>query len=106
GGAHRALAPGVRAFHDFQSLVSEPWDGPSALAFADGRYVGAALDRNGFRPARYVATGDGLVAGASAVGIPSVDEHDIIHRGRLGPGEMIVVDLERGAVMDTNQIRR
>jgi glutamate synthase domain-containing protein 2/glutamate synthase domain-containing protein 1/glutamate synthase domain-containing protein 3 len=102
----RDLAPDVRAFHEFQSLVSEPWDGPSALAFADGRYVGAALDRNGFRPARIVRTASGLVAVASEAGILDASEHEIVHRGRLGPGEMLMVDLDRGAVMDTSDIRR
>jgi glutamate synthase domain-containing protein 2/glutamate synthase domain-containing protein 1/glutamate synthase domain-containing protein 3 len=102
----RDLAPDVRAFHEFQSLLSEPWDGPSALAFADGRFVGAALDRNGFRPARFVRTAADLVAVASEVGILDASEHDIVHRGRLGPGDLMMVDLDRGAVLETNDIRR
>jgi glutamate synthase domain-containing protein 2/glutamate synthase domain-containing protein 1/glutamate synthase domain-containing protein 3 len=102
----RDLAPDVRAFHEFQSLLSEPWDGPSALAFADGRFVGAALDRNGFRPARFVRTASGLVAVASEVGILDASEHEIVHRGRLGPGDMLMVDLDRGAVLETNDIIR
>ena len=102
----RDLPPDVRAFYEFQSLVSEPWDGPSALVFADGRYVGAALDRNGFRPARVVSTADDLIAVASEVGVLPADEHEIVNRARLGPGDMIVVDVERGAVMGTNEIRR
>src|SRR3954447_287896 len=102
----RALPPDVRAFYEFQSLLSEPWDGPSALVFADGRYVGAALDRNGFRPARIVHTADDLVAVASEVGVLRADEHEIVNRDRLGPGDMIVVDIERGTVMGTNEIRR
>ena len=102
----REMPPDVRAFYEFQSLVSEPWDGPSALVFADGRYVGAALDRNGFRPARVVSTADDLIAVASEVGVLPADEHEIVNRGRLGPGDMIVVDVERGSVMGTNEIRR
>ena len=102
----RDLPPDVRAFYEFQSLVSEPWDGPSALVFADGRYVGAALDRNGFRPARIVSTADDLIAVASEVGVLPADEHEIVNRGRLGPGDMVVVDVERGSVMGTNEIRR
>jgi glutamate synthase domain-containing protein 1 len=102
----RDLPPDVRAFYEFQSLVSEPWDGPSAVVFADGRYVGAALDRNGFRPARVVSTADDLIAVASEVGVLPADEHDIVNRGRLGPGDMIVVDVDRGSVMGTNEIRR
>ncbi|HYM24707.1 MAG TPA: glutamate synthase central domain-containing protein, partial [Vicinamibacterales bacterium] len=100
-----SLTPEVRAFHQFQSLVSEPWDGPSALVFADGRFVGAALDRNGFRPARVVKTADGVVALASEVGVLS-ERHEIVDRGRLGPGGMLIVDLERGRVLQTAQIRR
>src|SRR4051812_6497706 len=102
----RDLPPDVRAFYEFQSLLSEPWDGPSALVFADGRCVGAALDRNGFRPARIVHTADNLVAVASEVGVLRADEHEIVNRDRLGPGDMIVVDIERGTVMGTNEIRR
>jgi glutamate synthase (ferredoxin) len=102
----RDLPPDVRAFYEFQSLLSEPWDGPSALVFADGRCVGAALDRNGFRPARIVHTADNLVAVASEVGVLRADEHEIVNRDRLGPGDMIVVDVERGTVTGTNEIRR
>src|SRR5262245_51336660 len=102
----RDLAPDVRAFHEFQSLVSEPWDGPSALAFADGRFVGAALDRNGFRPARVVRTAADVIAVASEAGVLAASEHDIVDRDRLGPGDMLIVDLDRGAVMGTNEIRR
>ena len=102
----RDLPPDVRAFYEFQSLLSEPWDGPSALVFADGRYVGAALDRNGFRPARVVTTAGDLIAVASEVGVLPADEHEIVNRARLGPGDMIVVDVERGSVMGTNEIRR
>ncbi len=99
------LSPAVRAFHEFQSLLSEPCDGPSALVFADGRIVGAALDRNGFRPARYVRTAAGLVALASEVGVLAASEHDIVDRGRLGPGECLVVDLRRGTLLNTAAIR-
>ena len=102
----RDVPPDVRAFYEFQSLVSEPWDGPSALVFADGRYVGAALDRNGFRPARLVTTADGLIALSSEVGILPADEHEIVSRGRLGPGDMFLVDLERHRTFDTEAIRR
>jgi glutamate synthase domain-containing protein 2/glutamate synthase domain-containing protein 1/glutamate synthase domain-containing protein 3 len=102
----RDLPPDVRAFYEFQSLVGEPWDGPSALVFADGRYVGAALDRNGFRPARYVTTADGYVAVASEVGVLPATEHEILDRGRLGPGDMMLVDVERHRVWHTQDIRR
>src|SRR3954447_5846311 len=102
----RDLPPDVRAFYEFQSLLSEPWDGPSALVFADGRYVGAALDRNGFRPARIVSTAGDLIAVASEAGVLPADEHEIVNRARLGPGDMIMVDVERGSIAGTNEIRR
>jgi hypothetical protein len=102
----RGVPPAVQAFHEFQSLMSEPWDGPSALFFADGRYVGAALDRNGFRPARAVRTAAGLVSVSSEVGVLPASEHDIVDRDRLGPGDMLMVDLDHGTVLGTNEIRR
>src|SRR5436190_5753086 len=99
------LAPEVRAFYEFQSLMSEPWDGPAALIFSDGRHVGAAMDRNGFRPARVVTTRDGVVALASETGILS-DDHEIVDRGRLGPGEMLIVDMQRRRVSRTAETPR
>ncbi len=102
----RDLAGETRAFFEFQSLVSEPWDGPAALVFSDGRQVGAALDRNGFRPARVVRTIDGLVAVASEVGILDRPSDAIADRSRLGPGQMVVVDLARRTVLGTAVLRR
>jgi len=96
---------GVRAFWEYQSLMSEPWDGPSALVFADGRHVGAALDRNGFRPMRIVSTDDDLLAAASEVGVLPDDDHEIVERTRLGPGEMIIVDLVSGGATRSGEIR-
>ncbi|HEU5315289.1 MAG TPA: glutamate synthase large subunit [Chloroflexota bacterium] len=81
-----------RAFYEYHACLIEPWDGPAALAFTDGRIVGATLDRNGLRPARYVITRDGLVVMGSEVGIVELDEAEIVEKGRLGPGEMIAVD--------------
>src|SRR5205814_5718819 len=101
----RDMPPDVRAFYEFQSLVSEPWDGPSALIFADGRFVGAALDRNGFRPARVVRTAAHLIAVASEVGVLAASEHEIIDRDRLGPGDIVMVDLDRGVSLGTNESR-
>src|SRR5438128_708187 len=95
----------VRGFYEYQSLAGEPWDGPAALVFADGRQVGAALDRNGFRPLRIASTADGLMAVASEVGVLPDEEHDIVDRRRLGPGEMIIVDLASGTSIGTSEIR-
>src|SRR5262249_30219457 len=94
------LAPEVRDFFAYQACLMEPWDGPAFLAFSDGRVVGAALDRNGLRPARYAVTVDGLVLAASEVGVLDVEEDRILYRGRLGPGDVVAVDLAAGRFLD------
>jgi glutamate synthase domain-containing protein 2/glutamate synthase domain-containing protein 1/glutamate synthase domain-containing protein 3 len=96
----------VRAFFEYQSCVMEPWDGPALLVFTDGRIVAAALDRNGLRPARTAVTLDGLVLVASEVGVLDVDEERILHRGRLGPGDMVAVDLAARRFLDREAIHR
>ena len=86
------MSPALRAFYQYHACLMEPWDGPAALTFSDGRVVGTALDRNGLRPARYIVTDDGLVISGSEVGAVAVDERRIVHKGKLGPGQMIAVD--------------
>ena len=86
------MDPARRAFYEYHACMIEPWDGPSALAFSDGRIVAATLDRNGLRPARYVITTDGLMVMASEAGVVEIDETRVAEKGRLGPGEMIAVD--------------
>jgi glutamate synthase (ferredoxin) len=93
------LEPSVRDFHRFHAGLVEPWDGPAGVVFTDGRVVGAALDRNGLRPLRYVVAGD-LVCCASEAGVFDVPAGTSARRGRLGPGEMLVVDPERGLEQD------
>ncbi|MER3397917.1 MAG: glutamate synthase large subunit [Chloroflexota bacterium] len=93
------LDPEWRAFYDFHAGLMEPWDGPAAIAFADGRYVGAILDRNGLRPLRYQVLKDGLVVAASEVGVIEVDPARVEYRGRLGPGDIIAVDLAAGRLL-------
>ena len=83
----------------------EPWDGPAALAFSDGRFVGAALDRNGLRPARYTLTSHGLLILASEAGVVPCDAHDVVEQGRLGPGQMIAVDLKHGVLLRNAEIK-
>jgi glutamate synthase (ferredoxin) len=80
----------------------DTWEGPALVAFSDGRTVGASLDRNGLRPARYLVTSNGLVLVASEAGVLDVDEADVLHRGRIGPGGMLAVDLERGRLIDSD----
>ncbi len=82
------------SFLKYHMDSAEPWDGPAALAFSDGRFVGAALDRNGLRPSRFAVTRGGLVVAGSEVGLVDLDPEEVTHSGRLGPGEMLLVDLE------------
>jgi len=93
------LDPSVRDFYRFQSTRYEPWDGPAALAFSDGVIAGAALDRNGLRPLRYQLTDDGLVVAASEAGVVPLDPARVIERGRLGPGQLILVDTSDGSIL-------
>ena len=85
-----------RAFYEYHAALMEPWDGPAAIAFSDGRQIGATLDRNGLRPARYLVTDDGLVIMASEVGVLPVPEEKIVKKWRLQPGKMLLIDLEQG----------
>ena len=87
-------------FLRYHSACAEPWDGPAAIAYTDGRVVGAALDRNGLRPCRFAITSDGLVVAGSEAGLVDLDPEKVIESGRLGPGQMLVVDLEAGKVYD------
>ena len=87
-------------FLRYHSACAEPWDGPAAIAFTDGRIVGAALDRNGLRPSRYAITSSGLVVAGSEAGLVDLDPNEIIESGRLGPGQMLAVDLVEHRVYD------
>ncbi len=95
----------VRAFYRFHECLTEPWDGPAALAFTDGTIVGAALDRNGLRPARYKITDDGRIILASEVGVLELDDRHVIEKGRLGPGQMLVVDTTTGAIKRDDDVK-
>ncbi len=96
----------VQAFYRYHAPIMEPWDGPAALAFSDGRVVGAALDRNGLRPSRYKVTEEGLVVACSEVGAISLDDYRIVEKGRLGPGQIIAVDVERHVLLHDAQVKR
>ena len=98
------LDPEVRGFYRYHACLVEPWDGPAALAFFDGQVIGMALDRNGLRPARYTITRDGLVIAGSEVGVLPLAPGRILERGRLGPGQMIAVDLRQGTVQHHAEI--
>src|SRR5713101_8042310 len=94
-----------QAWCEYHAGMMEPWDGPAALAFSDGRFVGAALDRNGLRPARYTLTSHGLLILASEAGVVPCDANEVVENGRLGPGEMIAVDLEHGVLLRNAEIK-
>ncbi len=91
--------PEIQAFYEYSACTQEPWDGPALLVFSDGRYVGATLDRNGLRPARYCITNDGFVVMGSEAGVVELQEDQIIEKGRLGPGQMLAVDLENARLL-------
>src|SRR5579859_440085 len=93
------LSAPVRDFYRYQSIRFEPWDGPAALAFSDGVVVGAALDRNGLRPLRWQRTADGMVVAASEAGVVTLAPESVVERGRLGPGQMLLVDTRDGSVL-------
>lgn len=98
------LDPDVRAFYEFFDCQMEPWDGPAAIVLTDGRYAACCLDRNGLRPARYVITKDRHFTVASEIGIYDYDEKDVVRKGRLGPGEMLAVDLVNGVLLENDDI--
>ena len=100
------MPPELRGFYDYAASLTEPWDGPAAVAFTDGRIVGAALDRNGLRPARYAVTNDGLVVVASEAGVINLAPDMVVQKGRLGPGQMIAVDTELGVLLTNDEIKR
>jgi len=94
-----------RAFYEYHAALMEPWDGPAAVCFTDGRQIGATLDRNGLRPARYVVTEDDLVIMASEVGVLPVPDDKIVKKWRLQPGKMLLIDLEQGRIIDDAEIK-
>jgi len=93
------MHPALRSFYEYHAGLMEPWDGPAALAFSDGVIAGSALDRNGLRPCRYKITRDNVVVAASEVGVVDLEPADVVESGRLGPGELLVVDTLRNVVL-------
>jgi glutamate synthase domain-containing protein 2/glutamate synthase domain-containing protein 1/glutamate synthase domain-containing protein 3 len=96
----------LQAFYDFHSTLMEPWDGPAALVFSDGRVAAAALDRNGLRPQRFWVTADGLVVLGSETGIVELPDEEIVRKGRLGPGEILAVDTAGHGLLENDEIKR
>ncbi|WP_234494495.1 glutamate synthase large subunit [Vibrio maritimus] len=101
---HPDMDPDLRAFYDFNSKHMEPWDGPAGIVLSDGRYAACNLDRNGLRPARYVITKDNLITLASEVGIWDYAPDEVAEKGRVGPGELLVVDTQEGELWHSDDI--
>jgi glutamate synthase (NADPH/NADH) large chain len=102
---HAEMDAARRAFYEFHSMFTEPWDGPASITFTDGTLIGAVLDRNGLRPSRYWVTDDGLVVLASEVGVLDIEPSKVVRKGRLQPGRMFLVDTEHGRIVDDEEIK-
>jgi glutamate synthase (NADPH/NADH) large chain len=103
---HPTMSAEKRAFYEYHASLMEPWDGPAAVAFTDGRVIGATLDRNGLRPARYLVTKDGLLLMASEAGVLPFRPDEIEYKGRLQPGKMLLVDLEQRRLVPDKEIKQ
>ncbi len=103
---HESMSPEKRAFYEYQSCLMEPWDGPASIAFTDGTRVGATLDRNGLRPARYYVTRDDLVVMASEVGVLDVPPERVLQKGRLQPGRMFLVDTAEKRIVSDDELKQ
>ncbi len=102
---HELMDTRRRAFYEYHAAMLEPWDGPAAMVFTDGKQIGATLDRNGLRPARYIVTDDDLVVMASESGVLPVPESKIVKKWRLQPGKMFLIDLEQGRIIDDEALK-
>jgi glutamate synthase (NADPH) large chain len=102
---HELMDPRRRAFYEYHAAMLEPWDGPAAMVFTDGKQIGATLDRNGLRPARYVVTDDDLVVLASESGVLPFSENTIVKKWRLQPGKMFLIDLEQGRIVEDEELK-
>jgi glutamate synthase (NADPH/NADH) large chain len=102
---HPTMDESKRAFYEYHSCLMEPWDGPASIAFTDGTYIGAVLDRNGLRPSRYYITNDDKCIMASEVGVVHVDPATVIHKGRLQPGRIFLIDFEAGRMIPDEEIK-
>ncbi|ADL54219.1 Glutamate synthase (ferredoxin) [Gallionella capsiferriformans ES-2] len=94
-----------RAFYEYHAALMEPWDGPAAVAFTDGKMIGATLDRNGLRPARYLITDDDVVLLASEMGVLNIPQHKVVKKWRLQPGRMFLIDMEAGRIIDDSELK-
>ena len=102
---HETMSPEKRAFYEYHSCLMEPWDGPAAMVFTDGKQIAAVLDRNGLRPARYYVTKDDLIVLASEVGVLDIPAKDVVQKERLHPGRMLLVDLQEQRIVSDDEVK-
>src|SRR5690606_13654583 len=102
---NQLMSPERKAFYEYHAALMEPWDGPAAVAFTDGKQIGATLDRNGLRPARYLVTDDDRVILASEAGTLPVKEESMIKKWRLQPGKMLLIDMEEGRIISDEEVK-
>lgn len=99
------ISEDLKAFYEYHSILMEPWDGPAALLFSDGRYAGGMLDRNGLRPARYLITKHDMMVVASEVGVMDFEPNEIKEKGRLQPGKILLIDTEKGEIYYDSELK-
>ncbi len=102
---HGTMTDEKKAFYEYHSMLSEPWDGPASIPFTDGKCIGAVLDRNGLRPSRYWVTKDGFVVMSSETGVIEIEAENVLSKGRLEPGRMFLVDTDKGRIVDDTEIK-
>ncbi len=102
---HATMADEKKAFYEYHACMMEPWDGPASLAFTDGKWLGAMLDRNGLRPSRYTVTRDGIVVMGSETGVLDIEPAAVLRKGRLQPGRMFLIDMEEGRLIEDEEIK-
>lgn len=102
---HNSMSKSKKAFYNYNSCIMEPWDGPASIPFTDGKFIGALLDRNGLRPSRYTVTKDGYVIMSSETGVVDIKPDNILTHGRLEPGKIFLVDMEKGRIVNDDEIK-
>lgn len=102
---HETMSDAKKAFYEYHSCLMEPWDGPASIAFSDGKWVGAVLDRNGLRPSRYTVTNDGTVVMGSETGVLDIAAGNVKQKGRLQPGRMFLIDMDQGRIVEDEEIK-
>ena len=100
------IPPELKAFYEYHACVMEPWDGPASMVFCDGRFVGGTLDRNGLRPSRYTVTRDDLIVMASETGVQDFSSDEVVYKGRLRPGKLLLVDMAEGRIIPDDEAKR